>query len=512
MKEQIREQAQASLYYLCKAVLGYRDLTPELHLPIANLIQDPSIKRLLLVIPRGHFKTSIGTVGYTIWSLIRNPNERIMINSSTATNAERMLGEVKAQFESNELLRWAFPELIPNFNDRQVLWNSQSINIIRSNTYKDPSVDTAGVGAKVAGRHCTIKIGDDLVGEQAAESLEEMQKVLNWFELSESLLENPKENIDRQICTRWHFTSDVAAYIMAKDSRYVKVIRSAIEDGQPIFPQRFALDTLEEMRERKPKIFAMQYMNHPMAEEDLIFKPEWLKYYGVGAEGTLVPEDGSGEVDVSKLTRYLRLDPALSTDPAACRSAFIVDGVDTKNRIFLLEVVAKRADPPALLEMLFNLIEKWKPHVFGMEEVLFQRVFKMWFLRECARRGIHIPTRQLKTSTKISKDQRISGVSHYFQGGAVYIRRSENKFLEEYTTFPLGETKDILDAFSYGPQMWTKPVVEPRGPLPELSLHLDEGSRQYWDAYNRKKLGIEKPSMEEVLGGEAEAPIEELFL
>lgn len=479
---------------------------------MCDFIQEPTSMRALLVLPRGHFKTTIATISYAIWHLINDPNTRIIICGSTSTNAERFLGRIRQVFEVNELFRWAFPELIPDLASRTVNWNQTSITIPRTKAFPDPSIDTIGVGGKVAGRHYTVKLGDDLIGEQASKNVEEMKKILEWHELSESLFETPDKNIDRQCCTRWHHTDDIAGYIMAKDKRYKVMIRSAIEEGKPIFPERFNMEMLEEMRERKPRIFATQYMNEPLNEEDLDFRMEWLKYYAVGAEGKIIPGDGTQPTFVSDLQIYLRLDPALSSDPQSCRSAFVVDGVDSLERIFLLDVVAKRLDPPAVMDMMFYLIEKWKPCGVAIEEVLFQRVYKYWLLKEATRRGIHVPIRPLKTSTKKSKDERIRGVSHYFAGGMVYILPGMNEFIEEYSTFPLGHTIDILDAFSYGPQMWRKKDLPLKGPMPQMPEHLDPASKVYWEKYQRRKLGIEVPTdpLEEEFAREGET-LSELF-
>lgn len=491
-------------------VLGFRDLTPELHRPVCEFVQDMKTKRALLVLPRGHFKTTISTISYSIWLLINNPNERIIICGSTSTNAERFLSAIRQAFENNEMFRWAFPELIPDFASRNTNWNQSSITIPRSKRYPDPSVDTIGVGGKVAGRHTTVKLGDDIIGEQASKNVEEMKKILEWHELSESLLESPDVNIDRQSCTRWHHTDDVAGYIMAKDKRYKTMIRAAIEDGKPIFPQRFNMPMLEEMRTRKPRIFSTQYMNQPLNEEDLDFRVEWLKYYSVGAEGKIIPSDGTQPTFVQDLQIYLRLDPALSSDPESCRSAFVVDGIDSKDRVYLLEVVAKRLDPPGIIDELFRLNKRWKPTAVAIEEVLFQRVLKYWLLKEATRRGITIPIRPLKTSTQRSKDERIRGVSPYFAGGMVYILKGQTDFIEEYSTFPLGHTVDILDAFSYGPQMWRRKETPEAGPLPVLPPDLDPASARYWDNWNRKKLGLERDDSIEAQFHE-EGELSELF-
>lgn len=43
-------------------------------------------------------------------------------------------------------------------------------------------------------------------------------------------------------------------------------------------------------------------------------------------------------------------------------------------------------------------------------------------------------------------------------------------FLKEYMQFPVGSTRDILDALAYGPQMWTSPTSEDENEDAEKAL------------------------------------------
>src|SRR6478736_6224171 len=70
-------------------------------------------------------------------------------------------------------------------------------------------------------------------------------------------------------------------------SKYAIVYEGAfLEDGEPYFPQKLGREKLAELRrDQGPYMFANQYMNITLPDEDQDFKKAWLKYY------THIPEN-----------------------------------------------------------------------------------------------------------------------------------------------------------------------------------------------------------------------------
>jgi len=151
-----REKCRASLYFLCKGVLGFRDFTPSLHLTAANFIQQQSAKRKLFMLPRSFFKSYLATIGYPIWLTIQEPDdkagfrgtdERILIANATATNSEHFLAKIKSIFERNATFQWLFPECVPDFNSQKLTWNTTEATLPRRNDYPEPTYSAVGSGA-----------------------------------------------------------------------------------------------------------------------------------------------------------------------------------------------------------------------------------------------------------------------------------------------------------------------------------------------------------------------------
>ena len=125
----MRNKCKGSLFFLCRAVLGFTDITKEIHRPICRALQDHTRNtRIAIVLPRTWFKSSIGSIGYPIWRAINNANVRILIAQNSMTNAKKKIGSIKAIFETNELFQVLFPELMPKGNRP---WSAECLTVNR---------------------------------------------------------------------------------------------------------------------------------------------------------------------------------------------------------------------------------------------------------------------------------------------------------------------------------------------------------------------------------------------
>jgi len=235
--------AQGSLYFFAKAVLGFDKLTLSLHKEVCDFLTLPD-RRKMLVLPRGHYKTTISTISFPMWLSVNNPNIRILLSSSTTTNAQKMLGLIRAKWERCDMLRWLFPELVPNTGLSR--WNDSCAVINRTQDFPEGTYEAIGAGGTAVSRHYDCIIEDDLVSEDHLISKEQMDKVISWHQYKESLFVSPGKGLDVLIGTRWaHY--DLLSHVMETEVDRVRYIRAATENGVPIFPEEFTLQELERL-------------------------------------------------------------------------------------------------------------------------------------------------------------------------------------------------------------------------------------------------------------------------
>ncbi len=458
----LRMQAQRSTFLMAKAFVGFHDLTPTLHGIMCGWIEGPSTRKLGLV-PRDHLKTSVWTIADTVRLIAANPNIRLLIANETATNASHFLRRIQAVFERATLFRWLFPELIPDIGKTK--WSESEMLVPRTKDYPEATVEVMGVGGAVVSRHYNMIKLDDLVGKEASESVDVMKKTIDWYLYCESLLEKPIDPI-QTYGTRWTHR-DLYAWIMEHERDIDIFHRKAVaKDGTTLWSERFPLNELLRIKHKIGNFkFSCQYQNEPFDPESLTFDPGWLRYFEL--EGW--EQDGEGTVSLrmvgqpkaTKVVPCIFVDPAISEKNYAARSAVVCAGLDEVERVMVLEAWADRCQPLRMIDKIFEMAARWDPIAIVVEGVAYQRALKGFIEAECMRRGRWLNVREVRPGSKEGKETRIRGLQPYAERGRLWIRRSTCQVLiEEFEAFPLGDTVDVLDALSYGPQVWVSPDTD----------------------------------------------------
>jgi len=521
-----RAACASSLYFFTKAV--WLTMPPELnlltkrcHLPICLVLEDDSIKRILVEWPRRHLKTTLvgaGMVHKLVRRVVANqdPADRFGIYSSTITNSSRMWREIKNSFESNQLFQFLFPELIPDsFEGRDTVWTTMEGVVPRQWDRKDPTFDCLGAG-KAVSRHYDWIIEDDLINEENYDSPDAVAKALDIHRNAEHLLEDATNSRVITVGNRWgmgdlnHFihteepsTSiiSVSVYGAHFEGKYkcrnlpkpVTELLEALPKGEPIWPERFDRDALGRLLEKlKPRIFTAQYLNNPSDPDMVDFRLEWLKYCTVehiDGMPNVVYEDDPVPVPLSHCNLYVTWDPALDGKASESANGITVTAMDYKGRISLISDYAKKRDPLLSMDDFIDYCKRCGPYLqaSGVEEVLFQRVLTKLLPPRAQAKGVNIRLRKLKTPTGMSKDQRIRAwIGSLFADGRVYVRHSCSHFIDQYAHFGVPDApRDVIDAFSYATKLWQRPMSPAEQEAAEQSaviIHQDLGVTGYGTA------------------------------
>ena len=91
----LRQRSQDSVFFVGSALLGFNRLTQHLHYEMAQVVQNASdYHRLLGLVPRDHYKTSIWTISYGVWRALKKEDEgaKLMGNRTTG-DLTRAVGE-----------------------------------------------------------------------------------------------------------------------------------------------------------------------------------------------------------------------------------------------------------------------------------------------------------------------------------------------------------------------------------------------------------------------------------
>lgn len=298
LRRNLAEAASRDLFLFCHGVLGYSDMTTGCHGPLCSWFDTNESRFKLVLIPRGHLKSTIG-VGRQLQKVVRNSERRILLGNETATNAQRFLSIIRTHCESNRRFRALYSHLIPS-EPKQ--WSQEALTLVRRGVYAAPTFDAIGMTGAMTSRHYTDLYLDDPISEEAAKSKLVMDDVITRLSKIMSLMDNPSQDVMDLIGTRWAFY-DVYSYFMQRfGPKLARFIRAAIDSsGNPIWPERFSLETLADIRNDPHMgeyMFSCLYMNNPRNADVQDINVQDLKFWRWGAdEESVVLYDRNGEIE-----------------------------------------------------------------------------------------------------------------------------------------------------------------------------------------------------------------------
>lgn len=470
----LKEAAWNSLFVFTKSVLGYDLLEENPHRELCEYIEKvvlsakhievtftptvltpcvkelPSNNKILLMLPRGSFKSTIASTALPIWLFWHNPNLRIMLDCATLVNAKMYVAAIKDQIDNNEVLKLICTDkkgvyvLEPDKNaaggwteDRILLKHRTKLGM------KEPSLFVSAVDNNRTGLHPDVIIMDDLVSESTVTTQEQRNKTKTHYRFSLSLLE--RNGLQVVIGTRYHM--DDLYDELLKNEGFNCIVRPAIlPDGRCYFPSKYPMEVLRELkRDQGADIFNSQYMLDPTNEEDSVFKIGLLQYY---------TED---EISLKSPTRvkfqevYVLTDLAITQSKRSDYTVVMVVGVTAAKKIYVIDYLQDKINPSQIVTAIFEAYDKARQYGYVrgvyVETVAFQRVMLYLLKDEARRRGISIPLKELKANK--DKTLRINGLVPLVESESVYISPMHTALKDEMREFPYGKHDDIVDTLAY---------------------------------------------------------------
>jgi len=447
-----------SLFDFAKIVLGYDLIEEDVHFDLCEFLCDrytdynePVKNWKLCLMPRGTFKTTIALEAFAIQQIILNPNIRILITTENFSNSKFYLSKIKKAFENNELLKSLYGDFVAPTG-----WREDYITVSqRTINAKEPTIMCGGVDKTITGFHYDLVIADDLVTPNNIGTIDQINKVINYYKDFNNLLDKTKPCRVVMIGTRWNF-NDLYQHII--DNEYMNFnifIRQAHRpDGSLFFPKILPQVELDRLRLSLGNyLYSCNYENNPVDKEHAKFKSDWLRYY---------PANKSRPLDrdcpnLEELNIYTTVDPAISERIEGDFSGIVTTGVDYENNKYVLETKRLKVNPFELINEMFEVYKRFKPLMLGIETAVFQKTLKYWIMQEMQKRNIYLPIIELKSEQK-SKEYRISALQPIVEFGSIYFSKSMVELIDEILTFPIMRHDDLIDPLAYQVPMWSPPV------------------------------------------------------
>lgn len=430
-REQERRRYMRDLYAFAKDVLGYRDIADQPHQALCATVTAPQ-KRKLILYPRGHFKSTIATIAYSLWRIVQEPNIRILVTNAELRNARAFLREIKGHIERNQAFRERFGDLA----NPDGKWTETEIEVrTRTRSLKEPTIQVSSAGASMVSQHYDLIIGDDVVNRESVTTPEQIEKTITYYRDLLDLLEPHGDLL--VIGTRWHYADLYSHLIERAGPEWLVDVRKAVEpDGTVLFPTRFTPSYLADLRRDKGSYeFSAQYLNDPVSDENAVFKRQWLHYYERLPDRTL---------------RYITVDPAISDRDGADYSVVLVGAVDHLGRRYVVEYTRAHLEPKALIDEILRLTAKHRPQAVGIETVAYQKALKYYLMDAMQEARVFCPIVELRPDGQ-TKEYRIRALQPFYESGAMFHPDGgrANDLEDEMLAFPYGKHDDVLDALAY---------------------------------------------------------------
>jgi predicted phage terminase large subunit-like protein len=432
--------------------LGY--VNAPFHEEIYTALQDESIKRLVLILPPGHGKSTCVTVNYPLWKVGRDHNQRFITASHTKDFVASFIREITQRLESEDYRR-IFGELKPQ---RPNKWTQNELIVSREKIHKDPTFTALGTGQAIIGRRAHEIILDDIIDEDYASSEVLRESVWSWYK-NEVLTRLEPDGRVVVVGTRVYFADFYGRLLEEKDETgkplwHVILLPAIDEHNQALWPAKWPLELLlQKKQELGSPVFSRKYLGQPTPQEGAELLAKWLNYYHP------LEEDIPNRVYKLPPRERLRVvqawDLAISESPTAAYTVGLTLGSDMEGGLYVLHYVREHWDYPTTSKMIEAQALAWKPEKIGIESVQYQRMVAQGL------RPKLLPIVDIKQSK--AKDERVRSISPHFENGRIRIDRGMDELIMEYLQFPKG-TKDILDAL----EMAIRLLIEQ---APQFGLH-----------------------------------------
>lgn len=502
------------------------------HLEIYDILSEAQRnrgKKIAIAAPRDFGKSTVINLIFVLHCICYAKERFIVIISNTASQAEKLLENIKKELTENETLRTDFPEILgTGKKPKPSHWRQSDII-----THNGIEVLALGSGQQIRGRRHgsyrpSLVIADDL--EEAENTFSESANERLKDDFSKSVLKSGSEDTNYILIGTIHHRRSLLAEFISEDLnpgwirkpyqaiiswptntplwnkwgaiyrykenfqgssgpeaalRFYLASKAAMDEGaQTLWPERWDLYKLMQMFEENEYSFRSEMQNSPLDISSMVFKVDEFHYW----------DDLYSCVE--DLLRYLgpnaefygACDPSLGANPLrGDYSAIIVLARDRRDGLLYIVVAdIERRSPDKIIEDILAHHIRFKFTRFGFESNQFQELL----LEQLVKRGreieLYIPTEPINnTGPKI---KRLPTLQPFTKNGTLQFSRRHKQLLDQCRDFPMGKYDDGLDAL----EMAVGLAFRSSSPDPEGILKIFEASNDINAESNNRPNGIKK--------------------
>lgn len=450
--EEILARAYKDTAYFCKMFMPRTFTKPfsNIHREVFAALDDDSIQKLVIAMPRGWGKTSIINKAYPAKKILFRDRQYIIPISATAPSAIEFSENLKSELTTNSDIMEVFGPI----HSKTVVDDSAGpFSTLEWVTDSGIKVLPRGAGQQVRGRlyrdaRPDLFIIDDIEDDEGVESEDRRRKLMKWFL---SALKNSVE-----FNANWRII--VVGTILHEDGLLANLLNPELfpdwtqlryelcdDEYHSNWPEHMSDAQCRALRDEfkaagQLDVFFREYRNLSVPTDDKPFGDKHLYY-----------EESEEELnkDPYEITAILT-DPAKTMSTGAAKTAIVAVSVNTvKNRWCVRDVVFKNMKPDETYDEMFAMAQRTNalilaPLVTSLNEYIIQPI-----QNEMHKRGEHYILVQVKERQPKTGPKRSAGLIPLYRQGAIFHNRRACAVLEDHLAlWPRPPKWDIIDALA----------------------------------------------------------------
>lgn len=403
----------------------------------------PAEHRTALVAPRGAGKSTLAFLAVPLWAAAHLVVDFVAAFADSATQAELHLTTFKRELDTNELLRYDYPELVTPARrpgGTSVSDNRGLLLTASGFVFAAKGIDSSSLGMKVGERRPRVLLMDDIEPDESNYSAGQKEKRLSTIRdavfplnlnarvllvgtttMHGSVMHDVvRQATDPAACPPWVAEENIR-------TRYYPAIVTA-DDGteHSLWPERWSIDYLQSIRHTRS--YAKNYANRPVSLDGGFWAPEHFRY----------------DVPAGVSRRILSIDPAGTSRVTSDYTGLAVVGYSpVEKRAVVLHTAQVRLTPAALREKCLALIAAYDVHGALVETNSGGDAWPA---------VLNLPVKTVTLHQTEPKQVRAAQVLDCYEAGWVAHDGPQPAFEDQAVAFPRGAHDDVVDAV--GSAVW----------------------------------------------------------
>src|SRR5215831_4352182 len=434
----------------------YNGYAPAKHHRLINSklekVASGEITRLAIFMPPGSAKSTYASVLFPPWVMSRNPKALILAASHTTELAERWGRRVR-----NIVAQEGFTLDITLSQDNAA---ANRWSLVQGGEYY-----AAGANVGIAGFRALFGIIDDPIRSRAdADSEFIRNRLWDWYlnDFRPRLVPGARIVL---IQTRWH-EDDLAGRALNHEPWEVLSLPAFAKQDDPLGrvvdeplwtddDYGYGQQLLSLRDTTPPRVWSALYQQSPAPDEGNFFKTEWLKPVDILPHHSTMRVYGASDYGV--------------TSDGGDYTVHVVVGIDSSNRMYLLDVWRRQTTSDVWVEGLCDLVQKYRPLEWAEETGQIKSALGPFIEKRLMERRLYVTRTQF--ASKHDKSVRARSIQGRMALDGLYYPKLAPwvaDFVSEILSFPAAKHDDQADALGLIGQLLDRMVVGYAGKKPSI--------------------------------------------